>query len=210
MNEFRFFNPYAAIRQTANRLPHWQQNGATYFVTFRLADSVPANLLTKWEAQRRIWLSLHPEPWTEDVESQYHRRFSGAIERFLDNGHGQCLLRRPDCGQIVADALRYFDGTRVLMISFVVMPNHVHALFVQNPVWLLEKLLRSWKRFAGKGINALVDRSGTLWQKDYFDRLIRDEKHFANCVRYIRHNPRRARLPEGTYILYESEVALRY
>ena len=121
MAELRFFNPYADIRFTANRLPHWQQEGTTYFVTFRLADSVPANLLAQWETQRRIWLGVHPEPWTREVESQYHRRFSGAIERWLDSGHGQCLLRRPDYAQIVADTLHYFDGARVLMISFVVM-----------------------------------------------------------------------------------------
>jgi hypothetical protein len=39
MSELHFFNPYADIRHTEIRLPHWQQSGAVYFVTFRLADS---------------------------------------------------------------------------------------------------------------------------------------------------------------------------
>ena len=52
MAELRFFNPYADIRFTANRLPHWQQVGAVYFVTFRLADAVPQHLRTQWESER--------------------------------------------------------------------------------------------------------------------------------------------------------------
>jgi REP element-mobilizing transposase RayT len=207
MHELRFFNPYADIRHTGNRLPHWQQTGAVYFVTFRLADSVPSHLLNQWESEREVWLRVHPEPWSKGIESEYHQRFSGAIERWLDAGHGACLLRRPECAQIVAGTLRHFEGQRVIMISSTVMPSHVHALFVQNPEWPLEKLIRSWKGFAARQINALLGRSGSLWQRDYFDRLVRDEKHFANCVRYIRRNPEKACLSEDEFILWESELA---
>lgn len=209
MAGLRFFNPYAEIRFTENRLPHWQQEGAVYFVTFRLVDAVPHLLRAQWESEREAWLRLHPQSWSAEVESEYHRRFSGAIERWLDAGHGSCVLRRPDCGEIVAEALRYFDGQRLAIISNVVMPNHVHALFVQNANWPLEKLLRSWKSFSSRKINAVLGRDGSLWQRDYFDRLVRDEKHFGNCVRYIRRNPAKARLRDGEFVLYESEAARR-
>ena len=109
--------------------------------------------------------------------------------------------------KIVAQTLRYFEGVRITMISFVVMPNHVHALFVQNPEWSLEKLMLSWKRFSAREVNKMVERSGGLWQRDYFDRLVRDETHFANCVRYIRRNPEKARLSAGQYVLWESDIA---
>ena len=208
MKELHFFNPYADIRHTENRLPHWQQAGAVYFITFRLADAVPLKLRNQWENDRQVWLRLHPEPWNSEVEREYHKRFSGAIEHWLDAGHGACLLRRRECAEIVADTLRHFEGERVAMISFVIMPNHVHALFVQNPLWPLEKLLQSWKRFTTREINKLLDRAGNLWQRDYFDRLVRDEKHFANCIRYIRRNPEKARLPPSEFILWESETAL--
>lgn len=207
MTELRFFNPYADIRFTANRLPHWQQEGVVYFVTFRLADAIPRKLRTQWESEREAWLRLHPEPWTAEAEHEYHERFSGATERWLDAGHGSCILRRRECGEIVAAALRYFDGDRAAIISSVVMPNHVHAIFVQNPDWPLEKLLRSWKSFTSRKINSLVGRDGSLWQRDYFDRLVRDQKHFANCIRYVRRNPQKAHLHNREFILYESEVA---
>jgi putative transposase len=207
MNELRFFNPYAEIRQTENRLPHWQQKGATYFVTFRLADSVPSTLLGQWQDEREAWLRFHPEPWGLETELEYHQRFSGAVERWLDEGHGACLLRRHDCAELVAETLRHFEGERVIIISFVVMPNHVHVLFVQNSDWPLEKLIRSWKGFTARQINKLLERSGGFWQRDYFDRLVRDEKHFANCVRYIRHNPVKASLRADEFILWESKIA---
>jgi putative transposase len=205
--KLRFFNPYAEIRETENRLPHWQQTSAVYFVTFRLTDAVPSHLLDHWESDRDVWWRFHPQPWSEEIEREYHFRFSHAVERWLDAGHGACLLQRRDCAEITAQALHYFEGVRVTLISFVIMPNHVHTLFVQNPEWPLEKLIQSWKRFASRETNKCLHRSGRLWQRDYFDRLVRDEKHFANCVRYIRRNPKKAGLREDQYILYESEVA---
>ena len=207
MPELKFFNPYGAIRETTNRLPHWQQAGAVYFITFRLADAIPTKLRNEWREERENWLRVHPEPWTAEIEQEYHKRFSGAIEQWLDAGHGSCLLRRRDCAGIVDQTLRHFDNQRLVLVSSIVMPNHVHALFVQNPEFALEKLVHSWKTFSTRGINKLLGRAGTLWQRDYFDRLVRDEQHFRNCVRYIRRNPENARLGDSEYILYESELA---
>ena len=207
MNELRFFNPYTNIRHTENRLPHWQQEGAVYFVTFRLADSVPSRLLGQWADEREAWLRVHPEPWSFEIDREYHQRFSGALEQWLDESHGACSLRRNDCAKIVVETLRHFEGERDVLISGVVMPNHVHCLFVQNPEWPLEKLIRSWKGFTARQINKLLGRVGSFWQRDYFDRLVRDQNHFTNCVRYIRRNPEKANLRPHEFILWESELA---
>ena len=195
------------IRQTENRLPHWQQEGAIYFITFRLARRCALTFAQSMGERARSVDKDSSRTVERDTELEYHKRFSGAIERWLDAGHGACLLRRRDCAKIVAETLRHFEGIRVAMISSLVMPNHVHALFVQNPEWPLERLIQSWKRFTAREINKLLDRSGSLWQRDYFDRLVRDENHFANCIRYIRRNPQKANLSDGEYIIYESETA---
>jgi hypothetical protein len=158
MATLRFFNPYEEIRHTENVVPHWQQQGAVYFVTFRLADSIPADLRARWEAERTAWLRFHPEPWIPEAEHEYHKRFSGEIERWLDAGHGSCILRRTECARIVDESLRHFDAERLALISSVVMPNHVHALFVQHPEHSLEDLLRSWKTFTARSINQLLGR----------------------------------------------------
>jgi len=116
--------------------------------------------------------------------------------------YGEWSVRRSSM-----EALRHFDRQRLVLVSSVVMPNHVHALLIQNAEHPLEDLLHSWKSFSSRTINRLVGRSGTLWQRSYFDRLVRNEKHFRNCVRYIRRNPEKAHLKPGEYILYESDVA---
>jgi REP element-mobilizing transposase RayT len=172
-----------------------------------LADAIPQDLRVRWSAERDTWLQFHRQPWTSKVEQEYHERFSAAIEHWLDAGYGACVLNRIDCAGILDETLRFFDGKRLDLLSFVIMPNHVHVLFVQHPGFPLERLLRSWKTFTARSINKLLGRSGPLWQRDYFDRLIRDSHHFANCVRYIRRNPKRAKLRSDQYILYESEIA---
>lgn len=152
-------------------------------------------------------MQFHPAPWNSETEQEYHNRFSNAIERWLDAGYGSCVLRKIECARIVDSAIRHFDAERLALISSVVMPNHVHALFVLHPECSLEDLIRSWKTFTARSINQLIGRSGNLWKRSYFDRLVRDEQHFANCVRYIRRNPAKARLSEYEYILYESDLA---
>ncbi len=69
MDGLQFFNPYEDIRFTANPLPHWQQKGAVYFVTFRLADAVPQRLRTQWESKRDAWLRVHPQPWSAECNA---------------------------------------------------------------------------------------------------------------------------------------------
>ncbi len=210
MNEdlpFRPFNQRGEIERTSNRLVHWEQGGRAYFVTFRLADSLPGELLSKWDVERAHWLQSHPVPWTLDEEAAFHRRFSLRIERALDEGHGACLLRSPEHSVIVGKVLDFFDGDRYQQLAWVVMPNHVHALFVPTEGWTLERILHSWKSYSAKQINVSLQMSGPLWQKDYFDRLIRDESHFRNCVRYIRRNPIKAGLHSGEFLHWESALA---
>lgn len=77
------------------------------------------------------------------------------------------------------------------------MPNHVHLLLSLKENIPLESIVTSWKRFTSRSIG-----EGPLWQRDYFDRLIRDWDHFLNVARYIRNNPKKAKLPEGAYLLH--------
>ena len=200
----RYFNPHRKILHSRNRLPHWQQKGAAYFVTFRLGDSLPRVVLDNWSVSRQNWLAEHPKPWDRLTEIAHHRLFSKVIDKHLDAGKGSCLLADPRCSRILHDALLHFNGLRYEMFTFVIMPNHVHLLFQMNPAWQLEQLMHSWRRFSAREINKVRNRSGFLWQKDYHDRLIRDEIHFFNCVRYIERNPARANLNPGTYRLYRS------
>ena len=207
--DFHFFDPWGEIDASRNHLPHWQQEGARlYFVTWRLADSIPQEKLDRHHEERNAWLRRHPkESWDGKVEAEYHRLFSAKIDRWLDAGSGSCVLREPENAAILKSALLHFEGDRSAMVSFVIMPNHVHLLFVLRPGWRLEEVVHSWKSFSAKQINRRTGRGGVLWQKDYFDRLVRDSEHLGNCVRYIRTNPEKAGLRSRGFVLWESEIA---
>jgi len=148
-----FLNPYAPIREHKHRLPHWQQGSVYYFVTWRLADSLPREKLARWVQDRDLWIGLHPKPWDKRTETEFYERFSRAIDEWLDAGEGSCVLRDRMLARCVADTLLHFDSQRYLMDCFVVMPNHVHTLFRLLTPHSLESVVKSWKGFMAREIN---------------------------------------------------------
>ena len=202
---FRGFDKHADIQRTRRNLPHCEQEGATYFVTFRLADAVPARLATKWREELETWRKFHPEPWDAAVAAEYRRRFLQPREDWLDQGHGSCLLRDPRAGEIVASAVRFFDGQRYHLDTFVVMPNHVHTLIQPLPGFHLSEIVRSWKSYTARQINRVLAHSGTVWMQESFDRIVRDWDSLLWYRAYIARNPEKARLRKGEFILLTSK-----
>jgi len=112
----------------------------------------------------------------------------------LDRGWGACWLRSEPIARLVEDALLAFDGTRYQMHAWTIMPNHVHALFTVLPGAPLGQIVGSWKRFSARNANQQLKRAGPFWQTEYWDRFIRDERHFAAVEGYIDQNPVKAGL----------------
>ena len=137
------------------------------------------------------------------TETEYHERFSRQIDKWLDQGSGSCVLKKPANAKVVADALGHFDGEWYEIASFVVMPNHVHVMFRPLGDYALPDIVRSWKGFTAREINKRIGMTGALWQGEYWDRLIRSEWHFFKVAEYIRENPLNARLKESEFILME-------
>jgi len=116
------------------------------------------------------------------------------IEVYLDRGDGRACLRDPRIAGLVQDALCHFDGTRYHLHAWVVMPNHVHILLAMAAGDDLSSVVQSWKSYTAKAANRILGRTGTFWQADYFDRYIRDERHFAAVAAYIDEHPVKAGL----------------
>jgi D-tyrosyl-tRNA(Tyr) deacylase len=170
-------------------LPHWQQPGSTYFVTFRLADSLPHEKLEHWLVERELWLKQNPPPHSEELRRDFHEQFAARLEQWLDAGHGACWLRQPAIAALVEQALRHFDGQRYQLGDFVIMPNHVHALVTPVDEWSLEQIVHSWKSYTEHEINKRLERTGKVWQEEYFDHLVRNEAALEQYAAYIRQNP---------------------
>ncbi len=206
MDEIRFLNPNGKIEIHKHWLPHWQQGAITYFVTWHLADSIPHEKLQQWLTEKDIWSRMHPKPWNEIIEAEYHEKFSRNIDRWLDEGMGSCLLRKHEISIDVAESINHFDGDRYIIHAFVVMPNHVHVLFQLAQAKKIETIVQSWKSYSARKINAKMGRKGSLWQADYWDRMIRNETHFLHCKNYIQRNPAMAKLSKEECILYVKQL----
>ena len=202
MDSPKFWNSLQAVERHRTKLPHWQQQEATFFVTFRTADSIPQSKLAPLAEARDAWLRLHPRPRSEAKEQEYHRLFTRQIEAWLDAGEGACPLRAPKAAAIVGQALHHFTGQRYIPYAWVVMPNHIHVLFSLVAAWKLEDVVQSWKGFTAREINKHAGRNGVFWQRDYFDRLIRSQKHFDYCIAYILDNPVKAGLRDGEFLTW--------
>ncbi len=200
-NQFRPFDPEEPVRTSYRHLPHWEQDGATYFVTFRTADSLPVERLESLEKERELWRRFHPPPWSDGDYDDYCRLMFHKLDGWLDQQEGACPLRWRESSQVVEEALLYFDGIRYSLDESVVMPNHVHTLFKPIKGWRLKEILHSWKSFTALRVNELLGQSGLFWFHESFDRIVRDWAELERVRQYIRGNPVNAGLHEGEFTL---------
>jgi len=198
-----FYDPDADVRATSHgNLPHWHQSYVYVFVTWRIGDALPRNVIAQLSSERARWLADHPMPWTVEERQEYGRRFAHRADRLLDKGIGSCILRFADAAALVGGALRYFDGERYLLDSYVVMPNHVHVLVGLSDAAPLATVVHSWKSFTANKLRPYSTKSKTIWQEGYWDRLVRSSRHLRSCRAYIQSNPVKAALPVGQYEVY--------
>lgn len=164
-------------------LPHWEAGEVAQSITFRLADSLPKALIEQLSQELRL---------LPDDKVASERRMH--IERALDRGHGAAWLANPEIAEIVERALVHFDGERYRLQAWVVMPNHVHVIAVPTGKWDLAAITHSWKSFTATQANRVLGRSGAFWSREYFDRAIRNETHYADAISYVVMNPVKAHL----------------
>jgi REP element-mobilizing transposase RayT len=211
---FQFFDPEAEVAISHRRLPHWEQPGVTYFVTFRTADSIPEPALKEWTYERNMWLRRHGinplvgnlqeriEGLPKRDQDDFRDAFSKKWHSFLDCCYGECVLRGPELSEIVAKSFKHFDGERYVLGDFVVMPNHVHLLAMFPGVEQLRLQCRSWKKYTAGRINEHLERRGKFWQDEAFDHIVRNPEQFEYFRWYIADNPVRARLCPVEYYHY--------
>ncbi len=198
--------PLRSGLHTRGYLPHVKREGASYFVTFRLADSLPKEVLLRLLSEKNENLRLlhlqeangltqaqatQPRDTAEAIERDYHRK----VERYLDRGAGACPLGRSAVAALAKDALWHFHGAPYLLDDWVIMPNHVHWILWPMPNFTLSEIVKSRKQFIAKQANRLLGSVGeTFWQAESFDHWIRNDDEKSRIRRYIRNNPVRAGL----------------
>ncbi len=159
-------------------LPHFHY-GKHQIITYRLDDALPQHMLTQIQQQ---------------TSPQIRKKLT---EQILDTGYGSCILRQPEIAQIVLDNWLFFNQKRYDLIAYVVMPNHVHVLIELYSPTDLVKIIQSWKSYTAHQITKIYPNYQKIWQKNYWDRYIRDETHLHQAIWYIEQNPVKAGLVDN-------------
>jgi REP element-mobilizing transposase RayT len=188
-------NPLRSGIHSRGYLPHVKREGASYFVTFRLGDSLPKEVLLRFQREHAEALRRMPSNSTTKQVEETHRELHRKIERYLDRGAGECHLKRPEIAKMVSEALLHFQEQHYLLDDWVVMPNHVHVILRPMSDHTLSEIMKSRKRHTARQANLILGRTGeTFWQRESFDHWIRNDEEKARMRRYIRMNPVNARL----------------
>jgi len=149
---------------------------------------MPRERVMRWLRERDEWLTTHPEPHGLADRAEYDRLFSARWEQWLDESHGECLLARSCCKALVENSLRHYDEEHYRLEDFVVAANHVHVLAAPAHGYDLSRTLKDWKSFTAHGINKLLGRSGTFWQKECFDHIVRSADELGRFRAYLRNH----------------------
>ena len=205
------FDPTADVEIYEHCRPHWSQAGAVVFITFRTCDSIPQEVLNRWDREKQEWVKTRGlddgRKWSdvlptlgEKDQAAFTKYFERCREDFFDGCHGECLLKTPALAQIVNDSLLHFDGVRCRMGDFVVMPNHVHLLAVFSSSEALNEQCDSWTPYTAAKINRAIGSKGKFWQQEPFDHLVRSVEQYDYLRKYIADNPSEARLRPCEYL----------
>ena len=207
-------------------LPHFQQPGQEYFVTWCLKDAVPPKALEAYTFQLKQIISEIEtaqnnhcdELLVADLKTKQtiiRNKYMKAFDELLHIQTKMIIdLSKDENTRIMLDALRFWEGKRLENYAICVMSNHVHWVFrlydkneKGEPVWL-QDILQSVKRFTANKLNAQENRKGTVWRSESYDTTIRDRKHLYNAINYTLQNPVSAGLLKnwwewkGTYYCY--------
>jgi putative transposase len=198
-----------------NHLPHIQPIGATFFVTFSLADSIPIPVLDKLKKEHEFNIAqikfsdkstIEKEELLNREQKLHFKRYDDLLDDILN---GAKHLSNPDIAQLVFDKIKSYHNQFYYLYAFCIMPNHVHALmdfsiqvgsdfnYNTSDYTQLFEVLKNIKGNTGYYANKILSNTGSpFWQKDSYDHYVRNQKELANIFNYIINNPVKAHLVE--------------
>lgn len=136
------YQPVRTFRIYKRNLPHWEQPGSVYFITFRTAKGV-----TLFDKAKNI----------------------------------------------IFDAILFHNNKKYKLYASVIMNDHVHLILqpiekIKNAFYSIGEIMHSIKSYSANKINRQLQRKGSVWLDENFDRIIRKEKEFVEKLNYIVNN----------------------
>jgi len=179
------------LRRWRNRLPHWEIENGTYFVTVRCAGSLPGSVQQKIKELQTSLDQVAPK----DAEfEQLQRQIFLTAEKYLDRGEGFAPFKHQECCRVLTEILERLEVGWQLT-DWVIMPNHIHFVAIDSGAALsLGEMMKRFKGRTSRSCNLALGRRGTFWQRDWFDRWVRSESELVKIRRYIAQNSVKAKL----------------
>lgn len=182
-------------------LPHLQPHGGEFFVTFNLKDSIPKSVIHELKLYKKNLLEKKSEKYSPKL-TEIDKEIFLKYDSILDNSSsGPQWLKEGAVSEIVKEALHYRDQKEYDLYTFCIMSNHVHLVFkhLVHDIENLSKhpvtdILAGLKKFTARKCNIILQRSGSFWQAESFDRLIRNDKELEKTISYTLNNPVKAGL----------------
>jgi len=165
-------------------LPHIHPEGYPLFITFRLADSLPLEVLQELKKQRESALKLLKNQTSDEIYKIEKKHF-GRYDEWLDRCvSGPRWLEDKTVADIVAEKIHSMNGKYFQLMTYCIMPNHVHLLIepiiaddlrhrgktAQYPV---TDALRLLKGSTARTCNLELKRSGHFWNHESYDHFVR-------------------------------------
>lgn len=186
-----------------------------YFITFRLANSLPVEVIQELEEQRdrerqaicAKFKGIQQRDELYKLDKMHFGRFDSWLDRCVEESPR--WLADEYVAQIVADEIHKLDGERYGLVTYCVMSNHCHLLVdtgghVFKPThegvtapYSLADTLKLLKGRTARYCNQKLGRSGAFWHHESYDHVVRDAKEYERIVRYIAENPVKAGLAEN-------------
>jgi putative transposase len=187
----------------SRNLPHRYDIDKPIFITFRLKFTLPQSVVEELNIRKKDWYvkcQNLPSSEKQNMLKTKNATFFNWFDEFLAKSTEiPQLLHRADLTKIIAQCLHYFNNQHYQLLSFCIMPNHVHVLILPitqpngdiiNPA----HINYTWKKFSATQINKILDRKGSLWQQESYDHLVNSDNEFYNILEYIIDNPVKAGL----------------
>lgn len=191
--------------ESKRNLPHIYPKGATFFITFRLKNSIPLEVLKKMRNKKEVEiLAIRQDKKLSELEKKRavyieEKRFFGKYDKVLEAyTANEDFLKNPEIAQIVAKKIHEYDGKYYDLIAYCIMPNHVHILidtanYENTSISQTMKLIKGGSAYL---CNRKLQRKGHFWQDESYDHYVRNAKELENIIRYIVQNPVKAGLVE--------------
>ncbi len=187
-------------------LPHIHPKYSKFFITFNLYNNKIIKFYDNLKKQRTIELDKPKIKESVIYTANVKKKYFGIFDDFLNTLNSpENYLSNHNNAQIVVSKLEKYDKQYYNLLAYCIMPNHVHIIIdttVQIPVnediayefVRVSKIMQYLKGGSAREINMQLKKTGQLWQRDYYDHFIRNQKEFDNIVNYIKQNPVKAGL----------------